>query len=231
MKLTDFDNKPSFNAVKALKENYNVPFKVQKMNFVATRDMLKKVRGLISETKNSNEFYESQNNPSYLKLLFMEEALSKHFAELSAKRPVIVVENEEVEKSQVVLAAQDMVDTVQKMVEQVSDMLVKELPALVNSIQSEIGVNESATFNSQATEALTSLQTALTGSKTGLQNALNGITGMGGTPDSFASPDAMAEPVDDMEQDIDISASEELPPEPEESPEEEPVGGVGRAKR
>jgi hypothetical protein len=232
MKLTDFDNKPIVNATKALKENYNVPFNVNKMNIASTRDMLKKVRGLISETKSSNEFYDSQKNPSYLKLMFMQEALEKHFAELSAKMPKIVVENEEVEKSQTILAAQDMVDSIQKMVEQVSDMIVKELPALVDSVQSEIGVNESTAFQQQAGEALTSLQAALTQSQTTMKEAVNGITGMGGTPDSFETP-PMGDMGGDMvpgEEEVDVSA-DEISAEPEELPEPEPVGGVGRAKR
>jgi hypothetical protein len=180
MKLTDFDKNPIENATKALKEHYDLPFNVRKMSYAQARDMLNKVRGLMGETKQSADFYESQKNSSYLKLVFMEQALSKHFAEISLRKPRIVVENEEVEKSQVVLAAQDLVDQVQKMVEEVSDMLVKELPALTDSVQSEIGVNESQTFNQQVSEALTSLQAALTTSQATLKSALNSITGQGG---------------------------------------------------
>ena len=236
MKLTDFDKNPIENATKALKEHYNVPFNVRKMSYAQARDMLTRVRGLISETKKSNDFYESQQNSSYLKLVFMEQALSKHFAEISLHKPRIVVENEEVEKSQVVLAAQDLVDQVQKMVEEVSDMLVKELPALTDGVQSEIGVNESETFNQQVSEALTSLQAALNTSQTTLKSALNSITGQSGA-EAFdagaASPDMGA-----ADTNTDINVEEPLTGGGEvdmntdiEAPEEEPLGGVGRPKR
>jgi hypothetical protein len=236
MKLTDFDKNPIENASKALKEHYNVPFNVQKMSYVQVRDMLNRVRGLMGETKQSTDFYESQKNASYLKLVFMEQALSKHFAEISLRKPRIVVENEEVEKSQVVLAAQDLVDQVQKMVEEVSDMLVKELPALTDGVQSEIGVNESETFNQQVSEALTSLQAALATSQTTLKGALNSITGQGGA-EAFdagaAAPDMGA-----ADTNTDINVAEPLPGGGEvdmntdiEAPEEEPLGGVGRPKR
>jgi len=232
MKLTDFDKNPIENATRALKEHYNVPFNVRKMSYAQARDMLHKVRGLMTETKKSTGFYESQQNSSYLKLVFMEQALSKHFAEISLRKPRIVVENEEVEKSQVVLAAQDLVDQVQKMVEEVSDMLVKELPALTDSVQSEIGVNESETFNQQVSEALTSLQAALTQSQTTLKSALNSITGQGGA-EAF---DAGGDMGGDMN--ADIGMEEPLPGGGEEemnldieAPEEEPLGGVGRPKR
>ena len=170
MKLTDFNQKTY--ASKALQENYNVSLNVTKLSLPDTKNMLKKIRTLATEAKQQSDFYKNQAAPSYMKLVFMEEALVNHFNSLiSNPIPQIVVENEEVEKSQVVLAAQDMVDTVQKMIEQVSDMLVKELPALVESIQSEIGVNESEQFNQQATEALTNLQSTLTQSKASMQGA------------------------------------------------------------
>jgi hypothetical protein len=238
MKLTDFDKNPIENATKALKEHYDVPFNVRKMSYAQARDMLNKVRGLLGETKQSNDFYESQQNSSYLKLVFMEQALSKHFAEISLRKPRIVVENEEVEKSQVVLAAQDLVDQVQKMIEEVSDMLVKELPALTDGVQSEIGVNESQTFNQQVSEALTSLQAALTTSQATLRTALNGITGQGGSEAFDAGGDMGGAP--DMagpEMGAELDVSEPLPGGGEaemdldiEEP-EEPLGGAGRAKR
>jgi hypothetical protein len=200
--------------------------------------MLNKVRGLMSESKASQKFYESQGNGSYMKLVFMEQALSKQFAYLSTQRPRIVVENEEVEKSQTILAAQDMVDSIQKMVEQVSDMIVKELPALVDSVQSEIGVNESSSFSQQATEALTSLQAALTQSQATMKEAVNGITGQGGAEafdagadmgadmgmgdDEFADIDTTAELPDGGEEEVDMDMDIEEP---------EDLGSVGRAKR
>ena len=173
----------------------------------------------------------------------MEQALADHFNYLqSLPKTRIVVENEEVEKSQVVLAAQDMVDQVQKMVEEVSDMLVKELPALTSGVQSEIGVNESESFNQQVTEALTALQAALTQSKGTLQSALNGITGqggdmMGGSPadnafgddsgDMSADMDMSADLAGDGEEDFSVDDDISV----EEPAEEVPVAGAGRVKR
>jgi hypothetical protein len=238
MKLTDLDNSRRNNVYKALKEHYELPFNVDKMPLASTRAMLQKVRGLMTESKQSSDFYESQSNPAYMKLVFMEQALADHFAELRMQpKPRIVVENEEVEKSQVVLAAQDMCDQVQKMIEEVSDMLVKELPALTSGVQSEIGVNESETFNQQVTEALTSLQASLTQSKGTLQSALNSITGQGGNmmgapaDDAFGGDDMagdMGMPAPDMGGEEDISVDDDISIE---EPEEEIPMAAGRAKR
>ena len=239
MKLTEFDNKKISTAKQALNEHYSLPFNTKRMTVTETKSMLSKVRGLINETKSSTEFYQSQTSPSYMKLVFMEQALADHFSYLqSLPRTRIVVENEEVEKSQVVLAAQDMVDQVQKMVEEVSDMLVKELPALTSGVQSEIGVNESETFSQQVTEALTALQASLTQSKGTLQSALNGITGQGG---EMAADNAFGDDAPEMSADMDMSADMAAPAGGEdfsvdddisvEEPEEVPVAGAGRIKR
>ena len=243
MKLTEFDNKKISTAKQALNEHYSLPFNTKRMTVTETKSMLSRVRGLINETKSSAEFYQSQTSPSYMKLVFMEQALADHFNYLqSLPRTRIVVENEEVEKSQVVLAAQDMVDQVQKMVEEVSDMLVKELPALTSGVQSEIGVNESESFNQQVTEALTSLQAALTQSKGTLQSALNSITGQGGDMMNPAD-DAFGDETNDVTADLNTDMGGDLAGDGEEDfsvdddisveePDEEvPVAGAGRLKR
>jgi hypothetical protein len=116
------------------------------------------------------------------------------------------------------------------MYEDVNDMMVKELPALVSSIQSEIGANESTEFNAQASEALRALNDSLLNSKNSLESALGTITGQAGM-DSFATDDAgmdELEPTDDLGMDdgADLDLDLDI-----EEPELPAVGGVGRAKR
>lgn len=236
MKLNELNYSSAVTAKKALKEHYNMPLNLEKMTASETRSMLQKVRSLVSETKQSGNFYRSQNNHSYLKLVFMEQALSQHLASMPRSR--VMFENEEVEKSQVVLAAQDMVDSIQKMLEQVSDMLVKEMPALVDSVQSEIGVNEAEQFSTQTSEALTALTGALTSAKTSLQGSLGVITGQGDTGAFDDQSMGGEEGMDDMamgdEEDMGDAAGmggADFPEEEPEEPEAAPVAGVGRSLR
>lgn len=233
MKLTEFNKKPHLMAKKALKENFNTDIKLEKMNLSETRTMLRKVKTLISEVRDTNKVHTSETNPAYLKLVFMEQALSNYYAELKYQpenNSRIVVENENVEQAQVVLAAKDMIDSVQKMIEDVSDMLVKELPAVVDSVTSEIGTNEGEQFNGQATDALSGLQAALTQAKTGLQGALNIVTGQSS---GFGAEMGMADMgMEEPELDAMANQADELPPAPEED--EEPEGlapSIGRGKR
>jgi hypothetical protein len=132
--------------------------------------MLTRVRNLIREHRAHPSFHRSEQNPTYLKLVVMEQGLSARMRET-------LREASEVQQAQVVLAAQDMVDKMQKMLEEVSAMQFKDLPALVDSIKNEVGQPQAAQFNNDATAALTGLMQNLQGSKQQLDAALGVVTG------------------------------------------------------
>jgi len=90
-------------------------------------------------------------------------------------------EASEVQQAQVVLASQDMVDQVQKMSEQVSAMQFKDLPALVDSIKNEVGVDQASQFNGDASAALSGLLQNLQDAKQQLEAALGVVTGQAPT--------------------------------------------------
>ena len=83
----------------------------------------------------------------------------------------------EVQQAQVVLASQDMVDQVQKMLEQVSAMQFKDLPALVDQVKNQVGVDQAMQFNTDASAALTGMIQNLQASKQQLEGALGVVTG------------------------------------------------------
>ncbi len=231
MKLNELDQ--TNTATKALRANFDFNFDASKLSRGQTKTMMERVIGLIKEAKSSPDFYKNQTSPSYMKLVFMAQALNEHYK--TTRESQIVVENEEVEKSQVILAAQDMIDSIQKMVEEVNDMLVKELPALTDSIQSEIGVEQSGAFNTAASTALTTLNQTLSQSKSEMQNAMNVLTGVG-SPEALGAPSAGGEEmaVTDVGMNADMGG-DEIEADAEEvdveEPEAEPVGGVGRELR
>jgi alanyl-tRNA synthetase len=131
----------------------------------------------------------------------------------------------EVQQAQVVLASQDMVDQVQKMIEQVTSMQFKDLPALVDQIKNEVGVDQAQQFNADATAALAGLTQNLQGSKGQLETALGVVTGQApAVPGADMAPAEL--PVPDM-------GTEELPAvEPEEEEESSDLEvSLGRGRR
>ena len=146
----------------------------------------------------------------------------------------------EIQQAQVVLAAQDMVDRVQKMLEDTTEMQFKELPALVDSIKNEVGVDQAAQFNADAAAALSGLVQNLQASKGQLEAALGVVTGTGGgavVPGAEAGADVGAEMGADLGADLgaagalDAAAADagaELEPEPEATT---PAASLGRGRR
>ena len=159
-------------------------------------------------------------------------------AESRLRRTYKMLKESEVQQAQVVLAAQDMVDKMQSMLEDASEMQFKELPALVDSIKNQVGIDQASQFNADATAALTGLVQNLQGAKQQLDQALGVVTGqtpppdagmaaMGGAPAPGA--DMAAAGMDDMAAGADMAGGGIAPP-PEE-PAAVPPAALGRAKR
>lgn len=143
----------------------------------------------------------------------------------------------EVQQAQVVLAAQDMVTRVQKMLEDVTEMQFKELPALVDQIKNQIGADQSAQFNTDSTNALQQLVASIQTSKqqleaalgvvTGQQPVMPGDAGMAPPPgaDGLGGDAALAGALPGEEDDIEVDADAEL------DVAEPPDTSVGRKRR
>jgi hypothetical protein len=239
--------------------------------------MLKRVRGVIAEHRRTPEFHHSEQNPTYLKLVVMEQALAtatmtpqadpaktaaamtlqrqqqqrqiddqikakqKELSDLQKQKGMLetrrslkqrLKEASEVQQAQVVLASQDMVDQVQKMSEQISAMQFKDLPALVDQIKNEVGVDQAMQFNTDATAALAGLLQNLQGAKTQLEQALGVVTGQAPMVPGADMTAGLA-PAGEMPAELPAPGEEEIDVTDVdiEEPVTEPASTLGRARR
>ena len=162
-------------------------------------------------------------------------ALSAAMAAESRRKTGRRLAESEVQQAQVILASQDMVDQVQRMIEQVTSIQFKDLPALVDQIRNEIGYDQATKFNADATAALGGMVQNLQQSKIQLETAMGTVTGQAPVVPGEPAPDVGAEmPA--------MDAGAEMPAEPgaeldalaadAEADLEEPVKtGLGRERR
>jgi hypothetical protein len=239
--------------------------------------MLNRVRGILGEHRSTSARHTSEQNPDYLKLVMMEQALTARLGEMAltpspaaGSNPVVkpaagvntgatpspatgmnpaakpgapvdpklkmaqdkikkgqslspdeqkmvnaqaaavaesrvrrqyrMLKESEVQQAQVVLAAQDMVDKMQGMLEDVSELQFKELPALVDSIKNQVGIDQATQFNTDVSSALTALMQSLQGTKQQLDAALGVVTGQ-------AAP---AAEIPGMDAGVDVGAAADL---------------------
>ena len=110
----------------------------------------------------------------------------------------------DIEQAQVVLASKDLVDRIQKMIEDVSEVQYKELPALVDQTRSDLGTSEAETMQKHMGPALEELMQSLQQTKEKMNTGLAVLTG----EDVLSVPgeddiDMEVEPEDDID-DIDL---------------------------
>jgi len=252
MKLQELDAiSPTKQAAKVFESYFGGRVDINTITPTQAGQLLTRVRSLVKEHRRTPEFHHSEQNPSYLKLMMMEQVLSARVREdamggatvgmaqpsggtaanttntptqgtqamqavtiqqakkakqdelkalqqqqadlqkkmsqvqqeinnptmAESRRQRRLREASEIQQAQVVLASQDMVDQVQKMSEQISSMQFKDLPALVDQIKNEVGVNEATQFNGDASAALSGLLQNLQGAKQQLEAALGVVTG------------------------------------------------------
>jgi regulator of PEP synthase PpsR (kinase-PPPase family) len=87
------------------------------------------------------------------------------------------VDDEAVEGAKVILAAQEMNDELQKMVERVAEMQVQDLIPLVDAMKAELGMEQAEAFNNAADTALGGLLDTVKSTKEAVENAILGAQG------------------------------------------------------
>ena len=297
MKLQDLAILPQTKQIAKVFESYfgkSITF--ESVSKRQANAMLGKVRGLISEHRGTPAYHGSEKSSAYLKLVMMEQVLTKKIREEfpatagggvgtgaadanKAKQEINKIQDpklkaamtktaagqnltpdeqemvkatalqavtaesrrrlgrqlseSEVQQAQVILASQDMVDQVQKMIEQVTSLQFKDLPALVDQIRNEIGYEQATQFNADATAALGGMVQNLQGSKAQLEGAMGTVTGQAPVVPGVTDVDAelpvdpMADAGDELDLDIDAEIDDE-----EVGAEEEPVKtSLGRGRR
>jgi len=209
MNLQDLEKKQIQKIQKMFESHYGDSVKFDHLSISKAQDMLKRVHNIMEQFQRTQQFHQSEKNPAYLKLMIMAEGLG---ARIGARQQIT---ESDVQQAQVVLAAQDFVDRVQDMLEDVSEMQFKDLPALVNSIKYEVGTTEAAQFNNEATAALKSMLDQLQDAKQQLESAIGVVTGQApvvpGADELDLDVDNQfdAEPTDEPELDLDQDAPED----------------------
>lgn len=95
----------------------------------------------------------------------------------------------EIEQARVTMAARDLADTVQDIVEKISKMQNEQLPALVSAMKDQIGMDQANQFNEATKATLSSLLDSANTARDALDNASRGVYDMGGS--DMGAPGAM----------------------------------------
>jgi hypothetical protein len=102
-----------------------------------------------------------------------------HIVDESAKQGMF---EDEVGAAETLMAAQDMVDSIQGMLEDVGEMINEKLPPLTDSIRRSGGAEAAADFNQQTNSALNALMDAVRAARESMAGAVGTLSGEAPTP-------------------------------------------------
>jgi hypothetical protein len=100
--------------------------------------------------------------------------------DLPPSLPSFIIEGE-IEQARVTMAARDLADTVQDIVEKISKMQNEQLPALVSAMKDQVGIDQANQFNQSTGGTLQQLLDAANTARDALDNASRGVYSGGET--------------------------------------------------
>ena len=177
-----------------LKEVFGMSF-----DFAAGNAKLSKVKTVTEQKiKALRESGVEVNDKQYQKLLLVLEGIN------TAMENTPVMENE-LDQAEVLLAAKNMADDLQKMAENLASMQVEELMSITNAMKEEVGTAEADTFNASAEAAIGSALEAVKTANAQVADAV--LVAQGQAPESDMSTDMGGDTeagLDDMSGDIEV---------------------------
>jgi len=157
----------------------------------------------LDKVKRTHGVHTAEKNPQYMEMFMVRESLNRWMVE---NRDILIRESE-MAKAEATLAAKDMVDSIQDMLEKIGKMQNEQLPALLDTIRDQIGEQQAETFKGTVTPLLQNLWQTLSTGREQADGAARALTGES-TPDmGMGGMDAgMGAPAPDMSPELGAEA-------------------------
>ena len=204
MNLTDLQENAFAKVQRALKESFDVDvdFNAPKGKLTAMQQATQK---RITKLRESGF---DQSDKTFQKLMLINEGL--RLAAVNAKEETVKVqESADLDQAEVLLAAKQLADDLQKMAETLASMQVEDLMSITNAMKEEVGTAEAEAFNAAAEQAISSALEAVKAANEGVSNAVLAAQGQPVPTDMDAG---MEMPADDVDMDVDVDMGDEEMP-------------------
>jgi len=183
MKLSEMNTKPTAKKLnKVVESRFGYALDFDKLTFKKAYKIASGLTESINKIKRTHGAEAVEQNASYMEMMMVRESIHRWMQE---NRTQYIAESE-MAKSEAILAAKDMVDSVQDMLEKISKMQSEQMPALLDTIRDQIGADKAEAFKQQMTPLLGELMTQLTSARETADGASRGLAG-----EQVAQPMAM----------------------------------------
>ena len=203
MNLKEFNHNKQQKLNKLMESRYGVSINYGGLSVAKAEKMRSQINEHLLNLRRTYGASQVESNPKYMEMILVREGINEW---LSSRRQL----NEgEIEAAEVVLAAKDMVDSIQNMLEDASKMLNEQMPPLLDSIRDQLGPEKSDAYKANVGQALQSLIENLTNTRQSLDQGARSLAGEEGTAPPM--PGTNLPPVGmDNGGDMDLEISDEL---------------------
>lgn len=186
MKLAEMAMTSAKKINKVMESRFGFALDFNKMTVEKAERLSETISANLNKIRHSVNVHTAERNPRYMELLTVRESLS---AWLQENRRQLT--EGEVSNAEVLLAAKDMVDSVQDAIEKVGKMQNEQLPQLLDSIRDQIGSEQADAFKNAVGSTLETLMTGLQAAREGVDSGVRILSGeqvdnpmeLGGEPD------------------------------------------------
>lgn len=195
MKLAEMSTKSTRKINKLMESRFGFAINFDNLTVAKAEKLSETITANLNKIRHSVNLHNAETNPRYMELLTVQEGLNTWLTEQHQQ-----LNEGEVGNAEVLLAAKDMVDSVQDTIEKVGKMQNEQLPQLLDSIRDQIGSEQADAFKNAVGATLDTLMQNLQSAREGVDGGVRVLSG-----EQLDNP--MAMPGDDL--------GAELPPAPE----------------
>jgi len=189
MRLQDMATKPTTKQMnKVMESRFGFAVDYDNLTLKKAFKLATAITESLDKIKSSHGVHVAEKNSQYMEMLMMRESIHSWMRENSQR----FLAESEMAKSEAILAAKDMVDSIQDMLEKIGKMQNEQLPALLDTIRDQLGIEQAESFKGAVSPLLGTLAQTLQQGRETADSAARSLAGeqtgqadmgMGGAPD------------------------------------------------
>ena len=172
MKLAEMSTKSTRKINKLMESRFGFAINFSNLTVEKAERLSETITANLDKIRHSVDLHTAERNPRDMELLTVKEGLSTW---LEQHRQQLV--EGEVGNAEVLLAAKNMVDSIQDAIEKVGKMQNEQLPELLDSIRDQVGAEQAEGFKNAVGTTLETLMQNLQTAREGVDGGVRILTG------------------------------------------------------
>jgi len=172
MKLAEMSKTSAKRINKLMESRFGFAINFSNLTVEKAEKLSETITANLDKIRHSVDLHTAEKNPRYMELLTVKEGLSTWLEERRQQ-----LTEGEVGNAEVLLAAKDMVDSVQDAIEKVGKMQNEQLPQLLDSIRDQIGSEQADGFKNAVGATLDTLMQNLQSAREGVDSGVRILSG------------------------------------------------------